>query len=1368
MTWQISPSSFLFFAAAGVALVIVITLWQRRTARGALTLALLMLAVGMWSFANGMELALQALQHKTSWFIFSLFWAASTPLLLFLFALQYTRRTPRPTRWKAALLWLPLLAALALYAIGDPHHLLWSEVEPAAHNPSLMRIEQFGAGVVALLVYLYVLFLAASGLLIWAALVRKGIYRRQSLALLAGIPLPLVVGALYLFSPPTLGGVDFTPIALTLMGGIFTLGIYRLRMFELLPVAREVLFETLNDGLLVVDGSGHIVDANRAACALLGVAAADLLGKPAHTALARWQGVAAACGTGVGGRLEFNEGMGTDTRTIEALIQPLESQQVGGCLIQVRDITTHKQRESELLRHHQHLEELVEERTARLKAANLTLQREIEERQSAESELRALLAAMTDVILVMDSDGRYRKIAPTNPNALYRPAEDLLGKTYHDIMPAETADAFVGYIRQVLTTRQPLHVEYMLPIEGTPRWFDATITPMTDALVVWVARDITERKQAAEELERYRQHLEDLVQERAAELTQTNARLLAEAQERRQAEEALRHSHLRYRALFEDSPISLWEQDFSSLKRVVDDLKAQGVDDLPTYLQAHPETVRQAYQGMRALDVNRATLELYGYASKEELLASFPGKTIDPLHPSALETLLAVAEGKTSFENEIINTKANGEPMVVYPRWMVAPGHEQTYDRVMVSVVDITARKQAEEGERAARRLAEALRDSALAMSSSLDLNVVLDKILESLTRVLPFDLATLYLVEEGGIARAARQRGFVERNLEDVLKKRVFRIEEVDDLRRMTASHAPVILPDLRQAPGWVWLEGLEWLRSYVGAPILINDEVAGFIELDSATPNFYRQEHADQLMLFAWQAGAAIRNARLFGAVQSYAREVESLRQVVLTTASSLDYGEVLRQTLEQIGRIIPSDSASLSLRDGDMMVIRAYRGPLPEAEVVGKRFPLHDTTMREALQHQRPFRFPDVQAEVPSFRVPPHNITRSVLVTPLIVRGEVIGNLNLDSFELDHFTAEDEHKAEAFAAQVAIALQNADLYQQMQRQLMQQSVLNEVSRIVSSSLALDEVAARVYQQVSRFMQTRFFMVAAYDEAAQEWYSIYLHRDHDDFTRYRWSSSEGMSGYVFETRQPLFLRNAAEVEAFLRRTRRGSVLGLPKSIIVVPMIVSERVVGALGTQDEEVDNAYSDQDFELLCNIASQVAVAFENARLFEQTQKLATTDGLTGIHNRRHFFVLAETEFARAVRYNKPLALIMIDLDHFKLVNDTFGHSAGDLVLQTVTRRCAETLRKIDIFGRYGGEEFVILMPETGLEGARQAAERLRTLITESEVPTPRGTVRVTASFGVAALDENIRSLDALLEAADSKLLCAKQGGRNCVQS
>lgn len=180
-----------------------------------------------------------------------------------------------------------------------------------------------------------------------------------------------------------------------------------------------------------------------------------------------------------------------------------------------------------------------------------------------------------------------------------------------------------------------------------------------------------------------------------------------------------------------------------------------------------------------------------------------------------------------------------------------------------------------------------------------------------------------------------------------------------------------------------------------------------------------------------------------------------------------------------------------------------------------------------------------------------------------------------------------------------------------------------------------------------------------------------------------------------------------------------------------------------------------------------ADQAAIAIENARLYAEVERLATLDELTGIINRRRLFSLGQLEFQRARRYQTTLAAILLDIDQFKKINDTYGHNTGDLVLTGIATAISHNIREIDLFSRYGGEEFVLLLPQTERAQALEVAERLRTLVAGLRFETDRGTLSVTISLGIAHLTEKIPSLATLIDWADQAMYAAKQAGRNRVE-
>ncbi len=213
-------------------------------------------------------------------------------------------------------------------------------------------------------------------------------------------------------------------------------------------------------------------------------------------------------------------------------------------------------------------------------------------------------------------------------------------------------------------------------------------------------------------------------------------------------------------------------------------------------------------------------------------------------------------------------------------------------------------------------------------------------------------------------------------------------------------------------------------------------------------------------------------------------------------------------------------------------------------------------------------------------------------------------------------------------------------------------------------------------------------------------------------------------------------------------------------------PLVVHGEVIGFMGL-DKLEPGYYQDEHIEYLQIFASQAALALGNAYLFEEMRQMAGKDPLTGIYNRRAFFERAQEELRRSYRYGTPVSILMLDIDHFKRVNDRYGHTTGDQVLQYIAMLCAQSLREIDRFGRYGGEEFIALLPQTGHESALVTAERLRVLVEQAVIPIETGEIRCTVSVGVSTFLAGGESLEDLLERADRALYRAKRAGRNRVE-
>jgi diguanylate cyclase (GGDEF)-like protein/PAS domain S-box-containing protein len=252
-----------------------------------------------------------------------------------------------------------------------------------------------------------------------------------------------------------------------------------------------------------------------------------------------------------------------------------------------------------------------------------------------------------------------------------------------------------------------------------------------------------------------------------------------------------------------------------------------------------------------------------------------------------------------------------------------------------------------------------------------------------------------------------------------------------------------------------------------------------------------------------------------------------------------------------------------------------------------------------------------------------------------------------------------------------------------------------------------------------------------------------------------------------AIKERRPLLIHDYQTDPSYKSSKDVSSNTSPVRSVIVAPLILENHAIGALSMESSS-KAAFNESDLHLVISFAATATAAIRNAQLHAEVQKQAITDGLTGTYNRRGFFELGLREVERANRFGRTLAAIMMDIDNFKDVNDKFGHAAGDQVLQTVSGILVENIRKIDILGRYGGDEFAILLPEIDMFAATGVAERLRQCIADTTVPSERkGPIRVTASLGVAKLSTTIKDLEGLLQNADRAMYHAKNIGRNRVE-
>ncbi|MDQ3805387.1 MAG: sensor domain-containing diguanylate cyclase, partial [Acidobacteriota bacterium] len=281
-------------------------------------------------------------------------------------------------------------------------------------------------------------------------------------------------------------------------------------------------------------------------------------------------------------------------------------------------------------------------------------------------------------------------------------------------------------------------------------------------------------------------------------------------------------------------------------------------------------------------------------------------------------------------------------------------------------------------------------------------------------------------------------------------------------------------------------------------------------------------------------------------------------------------------------------------------------------------------------------------------------------------------------------------------------------------LQEQAVREIAVNRIAKAVRSSLELPSVLQTTVDEVGRALGAARSALSVDGEHGQPPLTTCYFRDGDD-------GGEGDAHEeLISDLHAVGARLRGRMKTFVQDGSEGVADPSIRPSAAVPVIFHERVVGVLMVTSDDPRRAWEENEIMLMRTVSDQVAVAVNHARLFQQTQQMALTDALTGCFNRRFFEIQLERDLHLATRMRQPVSLIMLDIDHFKGVNDTHGHEAGDAALRQIASALREEVRGVDTAARYGGEEFAIILPQANLEGALVVAERLRARIEREEMP------------------------------------------------
>ncbi len=494
----------------------------------------------------------------------------------------------------------------------------------------------------------------------------------------------------------------------------------------------------------------------------------------------------------------------------------------------------------------------------------------------------------------------------------------------------------------------------------------------------------------------------------------------------------------------------------------------------------------------------------------------------------------------------------------------------------------------------------------------------------------------------------------------------------------------------------------------------------------------------------------------------LHQFARQQRLLNDITRAAIEATELDVSLQILADRLGELIQADGCYITLWDAEkeQTIPAAAYGSVRERYKSIQVDPDEPTLTKAVLSKESllaiedvfntPYLRPERAAQFPS---------RSLLALPLIVNEHKLGAALIAFEEAHTFTQEEIRLGVQASRHIALMLFNARLVETSRERAQELGILYDVTTTAMKSVHLDEIFDRTMTALQDTLHPDDIAILLVEPETGE----LVIRAHLGFpggpTLMRREVGVGVPGWVVETGQPVLLADVRGDERY-----HGCDLDT-RSELCVPLRVGEHIIGAINLESRQLA-AFKEDDLRILSILAGHLAVIIKNARLFEEVQRLATIDELTGLNNRRHLFELGGREFKRARRYSQPLSAIMLDIDHFKQVNDTYGHAVGDQVLRNLAQRCLQNMRETDLLGRYGGEEFFLLLPETGLQEAQIFAERLRLSVQDMPNDTTLGKLTITISLGVAELTEEYESLEALIDCADTAMYRAKRRGRNQV--
>ncbi|MCX8024022.1 MAG: diguanylate cyclase [Thermanaerothrix sp.] len=567
--------------------------------------------------------------------------------------------------------------------------------------------------------------------------------------------------------------------------------------------------------------------------------------------------------------------------------------------------------------------------------------------------------------------------------------------------------------------------------------------------------------------------------------------------------------------------------------------------------------------------------------------------------------------------------------------------------------------------------------------------------------------------------------------------------------------------------------------IRSLMVIPIFVREIWWGILQIEACSKErTWSESEVYFARAIAGQFGAIFLHLEARNAISKlFQQELDSYKKALalfeasIALSSVMDWEVALDRTLTLLHEIVPFDWGSIVwLEEQNPVVLRILdlsRGTprlqrMPSSPLISSvdRIPY----LGPLLQSGKPVLFHDTLAEPGWIPIEQSSQrVRSWMGIPIQFEGQIVGFFSLGCSEPNAFDDKHVDWVHAYARAAGRVLQNARLFDEVAHALISEQRLNEISREINRTSELERMLQSVLRLTAQLVSSDMGTVGLYNPEDEVILIASTYNLPRPILQTRLVKGQGVAWEVLTKKVPLVLRDYAEhPQALDEWVQMGA-----HAYLGVPIVAGDEMLGVLNLFKLSPQRSFSDRDRSLAEMVGRQVGIAIQNIRRFEQAQRFATRDALTGLYTRRHFFEIARVEFERSRRYQRPMAVILMDVDNLKPINDTYGHLIGDLVLQKVALICQRLLRQMDVVGRFGGDEFIVLLPEATQDQALQIAERLREAIVQDPLVVEGKTIVISISQGIAQIEWTYKSVEQMVQLADLALNKAKQLGKNQVQ-